>query len=59
MGFLEIVSKTLTLVPLKITFLELTIYIASVVVFCLSLMLIAKTFYKAKIKREVLPELKA
>ena len=59
MGFLEIVSKTLTLVPLKITFLALTIYIASVVVFCLSLILMARTLYKAKTKREVLPEMKA
>jgi hypothetical protein len=50
-GFLEIVSKTLTLTPLKITFLELSVYIVSAVVFCLSLILIAKILYKTKIER--------
>jgi hypothetical protein len=50
-GFLEIVSKTLTLIPLKITFLELSVYIASAAIFCLGLILIAKILYKTKIKR--------
>jgi hypothetical protein len=52
MGFLEIVSKSVTLIPLKITFLELTIYITSAVVFCLSLTFIAKILYKRKIRRQ-------
>jgi hypothetical protein len=51
MGFLEIVSKTITLIPLKITFLELSVYITSAAIFFLSLILIAKILYKTKIKR--------
>jgi hypothetical protein len=54
MGFLEIVSKTLTLIPLRISFLELSVYIASAVVFCLSLILMVKILYKIKIKHQPL-----
>jgi hypothetical protein len=50
MSFLEIVSKTLTIVPLRITFFELGVYLTSVVVFCLSLILTARVFYNAKTK---------
>ena len=49
-GYLEIVSKIITLVPLRLSFLEASTYIISIVVFCLSLVLAARSIYKIKVK---------
>jgi hypothetical protein len=51
-GFLEIVSKTITLIPLRLSFLEASTYIISIVVFCLSLVLVARSIYKIKVKHQ-------
>ena len=49
-GFLEIVSKILTLPPLRITFPELSMYITSVFVFFLTLIIVAKMLFNLKTK---------
>jgi hypothetical protein len=53
-GWLVIYSKTLTLAPLRINFLEVILLLASIGVFCASLVFVAKTLYNTAIKHKPL-----
>ena len=53
-GFLEIVSKTVLLIPLTLSFFEVGIYVMSIVVFCSSLILMARSLYKTRVKSQPL-----
>lgn len=45
-GWLEIYSNVMRIMPIKISFFELFVMLASIVVFCISLAFVAKTLTK-------------
>jgi hypothetical protein len=53
-GWLEIYSKIARLVPLRINFLEGILLLASIVIFCASLVYVAKALYNTAIKHKPL-----
>jgi len=51
-GWLEIDSNIARIMPLRINFLEGIPFLASIVVFCISLVYVAKALYNTKIKHK-------